>query len=256
MGGLGDTATSFFEELQTVLQGIALAAAAVSFLTLGLIYILSTWTPVAQYKAKHPDMMQNVIIGLVMILSAPPTVMPTRTPLPSGVVTLAITVAYDANASGGADIDEGVRGISVRVVSETSGTLPGAQVFVSEVGGVSGSWYTSAEAALAAGVTLDPDVLDIVELAPNQSVQLTLTAFTPVGEIGAIGWLLDPYSGGAGGGVVGGNTAVWRTEIDPNGCEGNVGELIDLPTPVGPAATPTASVTPWVPPYAGATRAP
>ena len=68
VGGLGDTATSFFDELQTVLQGIALAAAAVSFLTLGLIYILSTWPPVAQYKAQHPDMMQNVIIGLVMIL--------------------------------------------------------------------------------------------------------------------------------------------------------------------------------------------
>jgi hypothetical protein len=68
VGGLGNTAESFFNELQTVLQGIALAAAAVSFLTLGLIYILSTWPPVAQYKAQHPDMMQNVIIGLVMIL--------------------------------------------------------------------------------------------------------------------------------------------------------------------------------------------
>ena len=56
--------------------------------------------------------------------------------------------------------------------------------------------------------------------------------------------------------IFGGNTAVWRAESDPHGCEGNVGELIDLPTPAAPAATPTASVTPWVPPYAGATRAP
>ena len=68
VSGLGDTATSFFTELQSVLQGIALAAAAVSFLTLGLIYVLSTWPPVAQYKAQHPDLMQNVIVGLVMIL--------------------------------------------------------------------------------------------------------------------------------------------------------------------------------------------
>ncbi len=29
---------------------------------------LSTWPLVAQYMAQHPDMMQNVIIGLVMIL--------------------------------------------------------------------------------------------------------------------------------------------------------------------------------------------
>lgn len=65
---LGGVATDFFTELQGVLQGIALAAAAVSFLTLGLIYVLSTWPPVAQYKAQHPDLMQNVVIGLVIIL--------------------------------------------------------------------------------------------------------------------------------------------------------------------------------------------
>jgi len=67
-GNLGDTAQSFFTDLQGILQGVALAAAAVSFLTLGLIYVLSTWPPVAQYKAQHPDLMQNVVIGLVIIL--------------------------------------------------------------------------------------------------------------------------------------------------------------------------------------------
>jgi hypothetical protein len=66
--GVGDVASGFFDEVQSVLQGIALAAAAVSFLTLGLIYVLSTWPPVAQYKAQHPDLMQNVIIGLLIIL--------------------------------------------------------------------------------------------------------------------------------------------------------------------------------------------
>ena len=63
-----EVATGFFADLQGVLQGIALAAAAVSLLTLGLIYMLSTWPPVAQYKAQHPDMMQNIIIGLLIIL--------------------------------------------------------------------------------------------------------------------------------------------------------------------------------------------
>lgn len=61
-------ATGFFNDLQSILQGIALAAAAVSLLTLGLIYMLSTWPPVAQYKAQHPDLMQNIIIGLLIIL--------------------------------------------------------------------------------------------------------------------------------------------------------------------------------------------
>jgi hypothetical protein len=66
--GVGDIATNFFTDLQGILQGIALAAAAVSFLTLGMIYVLSTWPPVAQYKAQHPDLMQNVIVGLIIIL--------------------------------------------------------------------------------------------------------------------------------------------------------------------------------------------
>jgi hypothetical protein len=65
---IGDAATGFFTDVQNVLQSIALLAAAVSFLTLGLIYVLSTWPPVAQYKAQHPELMQNVIIGLVIIL--------------------------------------------------------------------------------------------------------------------------------------------------------------------------------------------
>lgn len=66
--GLGDVATGFFDQLQGVLQGVALAVAAVSFLTLGMIYVLSTWPPVAQYKAQHPELMQNVIVGLIIIL--------------------------------------------------------------------------------------------------------------------------------------------------------------------------------------------
>ena len=103
---------------------------------------------------------------------------------------------------------------------------------------------------------LDPAALDIVALPPGDTLRLTLTAFTPPGEVGAIGWLLDPYSGGAGAGVVGGNTAIWRNQADPHGCHGNVDDTFQLPTPAGAAPTPTASATPWVPPYAGATQPP
>jgi hypothetical protein len=135
-------------------------------------------------------------------------------------------------------------------------TLPGAQTFVGEVGGVSGHWYASAEAAQAANLVLDPTALDIAVVEPGRSLSLTVTAFTPTGPVGAVGWLLDPYSGGVGGGVVGGNTALWRNQADPHGCDRNVGGGFRLPTPAGASPTPTASVTPWVPPYAGATRAP
>lgn len=135
--------------------------------------------------------------------------------------------------------------------------LPGAQVFISSLlqDGLlhEGYWYASSEAALAAGVTLDPRVLDIVEVRPNETVRFTLTAFTPLGELFKIGWLLDPYSGGAGQGVVGGNTALWINQSDPNNCLGNVGTGFIIPTPSGTPVTATPSVTPYIPPYAGAT---
>ena len=62
-------------------------------------------------------------VASVVLLSAPPTAAPTATLAPAGVITLSVTVAYDANASGAADIDEGVQGVSVRVVSEVTGEL-------------------------------------------------------------------------------------------------------------------------------------
>ena len=62
-------------------------------------------------------------VARVVLLSAPPTNAPTATPLPSSVITLSVTVSYDANASGTADIDEGVAGISVRAVSAVTGDL-------------------------------------------------------------------------------------------------------------------------------------
>jgi len=135
-------------------------------------------------------------------------------------------------------------------------TLPGAQVFIREVNGQAGYWYASADALLAGGRMPDPRVLDLLDVAPNQTVRLTLAAFTPVGTVDAIGWMLDPYSGGIGQGIVGGNTAVWRKESDPFGCVGNVDDLPVVPTRGIASPTPTASVTAWIPPYSGATRAP
>jgi hypothetical protein len=133
--------------------------------------------------------------------------------------------------------------------------LPGAQVFVSHllVAGQAqaGYWYASAEAALAANIALDERVLDIVEVAPNETVRLTLTAFTPIGEVYKIAWLLDPYSGGTGSGVVGGNTVLWLNQPDPNNCMGNVGDGFVIPSPSAPASTATPSVTPYIPPYSG-----
>jgi len=133
--------------------------------------------------------------------------------------------------------------------------LPGAQSFVShlKISGTaqSGQWYASREAAQRASVPIDPKSEDIVTVGVGQSVGFRLAAFTPVGEVYKLGWILDPYSGGAGGGIVGGNTALWVNEPDPQGCLGNVEENFAIPTPSGPGPTATPSVTPYIPPFSG-----
>jgi hypothetical protein len=140
------------------------------------------------------------------------------------------------------------------VGSVTYHALPGAQVFVSHllVNGQtqSGQWFASAEAVTQANVTLDERALDIMAIGEGESMRLWLAAFTPIGEIHKIGWILDPYAS-AGGGVVGGNTALWVNEADTYGCDANISGDFNIPTPSASAPTATASVTPYIPPYWG-----
>jgi hypothetical protein len=62
-------------------------------------------------------------VSRIQLISAPATPIPTATGMPASVVTLSVSVAYDENANGTVDLDEGVSGVSVRVVSESSGEL-------------------------------------------------------------------------------------------------------------------------------------
>jgi hypothetical protein len=202
---------------------------------------------------------------------------PTRTPYPTPTPYI-----VTENYAMGADvyIDGGNNGLKLRfrvgnprVVTTTSrqvaiwdieigntgslvyNALPGAQVFVSQlrINGQlqNGNWYASAEAIRAAGLTVSPQALDIAAVQPGETLVLTLAAFTPSGEVAGIGWVLDPYSGGVGNGVVGGNTAIWLNATDPSGCTGNIGSGASIPTPSRLRATPTPSVTPYIPPYSG-----
>lgn len=133
--------------------------------------------------------------------------------------------------------------------------LPGAQVFVSHLlqgtTPQAGLWFASQEATHLAHFTLDSRALDIVTLTAGQTLTLTLTALTPLGHVHKIAWILDPYSGGAGQGQVGGNTALWVNQPDPHHCVGNVGDSFIPPTPLHTAPTATASVTPYLRPYSG-----
>jgi hypothetical protein len=62
-------------------------------------------------------------ISRITLLSAPPTGIPSPTPQPTSLIQLVVQVAYDRNASGMADLGEGVQGVSVRVVNSATGEL-------------------------------------------------------------------------------------------------------------------------------------
>jgi hypothetical protein len=132
--------------------------------------------------------------------------------------------------------------------------LPGAQTFVSHLmtnGQVrEGQWYASAEALRSAGLNVDERALDIVRLEAGESISLTLAAFTPQGEVYKLAWILDPYAS-AGGGYVGGNTALWVNQPDDNNCLGNIEGDFAIPTPSAQPPTPTPSITPYIPSFWG-----
>jgi len=68
-----------------------------------------------------PQVAQDV--ARIVLVSAPPTLAPTATPLPPSVISLRVQVAYDANANDTPDLTEGVQGVSVRVVNARTGNV-------------------------------------------------------------------------------------------------------------------------------------
>jgi hypothetical protein len=73
--------------------------------------------------ASIPTQMPAQDVARVVLLSAPPTALPSPTPVPVSVVSVNTQLSYDSNANGTADLGEGVRGVSVRVVNATTGEL-------------------------------------------------------------------------------------------------------------------------------------
>ena len=70
-----------------------------------------------------PTEMPAQDVARVVLISAPPTALPSPTAMPPSLISLSVQVSYDANASDTADLGEGVRGVSVRVVNATTGEL-------------------------------------------------------------------------------------------------------------------------------------
>lgn len=131
-------------------------------------------------------------------------------------------------------------------------TIPGGQVFVAEVaeaqGRQTGQWWASSEAARAAGIPLQPQVSDALEVLPGEQHQLTLTAFTPPGEPVGFGWILDPLADGRDGDLVGGNVAYWSEDVSA-ACTTNPSSDLVVPSPEAPPPTATPVQPPQYPPW-------
>ena len=120
------------------------------------------------------------------------------------------------------------------------------QIYVAGIDGVAVGHYASQEAANELGVTLDEAALDGVTIRPSESLRFDLFAYTSIGEVTALAYILDPYGGGFDGSIAGGNVAYWQSG-ERDGCGGRIGEdYTPLPnlTP-----QPTATLTP-TPDYA------
>ncbi len=72
-------------------------------------------------------------VARITLISAPPTLQPTGTPIPPRIVTASVLVAYDENSNHAVDPAEGVAGISVRVVDITTNRVI-ASGFTDETG--------------------------------------------------------------------------------------------------------------------------
>ena len=72
-------------------------------------------------------------VARIELISAPPTVQPTGSPIPPHVVTASVVIAYDENGNRTVDPAEGVAGISVRVVETTTNRVI-ASGFTDETG--------------------------------------------------------------------------------------------------------------------------
>jgi hypothetical protein len=84
--------------------------------------------------------------------------------------------------------------------------------------------------------------VDGVELEQGELVTFDLVAYTPIGNVDAVAWILDPYAGFDGVNQAGGNLAYWIDGTHQD-CLGNVdGQIIPTPSTPHPTATKTATI--------------
>ncbi|MEO1666717.1 MAG: hypothetical protein AAFU54_18915 [Chloroflexota bacterium] len=114
------------------------------------------------------------------------------------------------------------------------------QIYVAGIDGVDVRYGINDDAAAELGLELEEPARDGYEIGPSESVSFDMFAYTNLGEVTSIAYILDPYGNGFDGSIAGGNVAYWEGG-ERTGCAGRIsGDYTPQPnlTPQ-PSATPT-----------------
>ena len=91
----------------------------------GIDYVEIFQSPPVPYVEGNADVASDLVVDVLSydLVHAPPTLLPSPSPPIPSLVTVDVVVAYDLNVNDVADPNEGVRGISVRVVDAQTNNL-------------------------------------------------------------------------------------------------------------------------------------
>ena len=76
----------------------------------------------------NPQTRQSLPVASYSLQSRPPTAIPSPTPVAESVLRVEVLLAYDDNANQEADFNEGINGMSVRVVDGTTNRILGSAI--------------------------------------------------------------------------------------------------------------------------------
>jgi hypothetical protein len=117
------------------------------------------------------------------------------------------------------------------------------QIYVAGIDGQTVRYALNEDAAAELGVSLAEPARDGYSIRPAQSVTFDMFAYTQVGEVTSLAYILDPYANGFDGSIAGGNVAYWEAG-DRGGCGGHISSDFTPPPNLTPQPTPTATHTP------------
>ena len=117
------------------------------------------------------------------------------------------------------------------------------QIYISGIDGQSVRHALSEDAATELGLELDEPARDGYSIMPSESVTFDMFAYTRVGEVTSLSYILDPYANGFDGSISGGNVAYWESG-DRGECGGRIsGDFTPQPN-LTPQPTVTETHTP------------